>query len=105
MKNLTELMKQAGQMQARMAEMQKKLEGLIVEGQAGGGLVKVRMTGKSAVIGIEIDPTLMKPEEKEIVEDLLIAALGDAKAKAETLMADEMKVVTGGMPIPPGFSL
>ncbi len=105
MKNLTELMKQAGLMQARMADMQKKLEGLTVEGQSGGGLVKVKMTGKSAVTAIEIDPSLLKPEEKEIVEDLLIAALSDAKAKAEAVMAEEMKAVTGGMPMPPGFSL
>ncbi len=105
MKNLTELMKQAGLMQARMADMQKKLEGLTVEGQSGGGLVKVKMTGKSAVTAIEIDPSLLKPEEKEIVEDLLIAALSDAKVKAEAVMAEEMKAVTGGMPMPPGFSL
>jgi nucleoid-associated protein EbfC len=105
MKNLADLMKQAGQMQARMADMQKKLEGLVVEGQSGGGLVKVKMTGKSVVTGIEIDPSLLKPDEKEIVEDLLIAALSEAKAKAEAVMAEEMKVVTGGMPLPPGFGL
>lgn len=105
MKNLADLMKQAGQMQARMTDMQKKLESMIVEGQSGGGMVKVKMTGKSVVTGIEIDPSLLKPEEKEIVEDLLIAALSEAKGKAETLMAEEMKVVTGGMPMPPGFSL
>jgi nucleoid-associated protein EbfC len=105
MKNLTELMKQAGQMQARMAEMQTKLENLTVHGQSGGGLVKVTMTGKSVVTGIDIDPSLMKSDEKEILEDLLVAALADAKGKAETLMANEMKVVTGGMPLPPGFSL
>jgi nucleoid-associated protein EbfC len=105
MKNLTELMKQAGQMQARMADMQKKLEGITVQGQSGGGLVKVRMTGKSVVTGVEIDPSLMKPDEREILEDLLVAALGDAKSKAEAIMAEEMKSVTGGMPLPPGFSL
>lgn len=104
MKNLSDLMKQAGQMQARMAEMQKKLEGMVIEGQSGGGLVKVRMTGKSVVIGIEIDSSLLKPEEKEIVEDLVMAALGEAKSKAEMVMAEEMKSVTGGMPLPPGFS-
>jgi nucleoid-associated protein EbfC len=105
MKNLTELMKQAGQMQARMADMQKKLESLSVHGQSGGGMVKVTMTGKSVVTGIEIDPSLMKTDEKEILEDLLIAALADAKSKAESVMAEEMKTVTGGMPLPPGFSL
>ena len=105
MKNLTDLMKQAGQMQARMADMQKKLEMIIVQGQSGGGMVKVQMTGKSVVTNIKIDPSLMKPEEKEILEDLLIAALSDAKNKAEAVMAEEMKTVTGGMPMPPGFSL
>jgi nucleoid-associated protein EbfC len=105
MKNLTELMKQAGQMQARMADMQKKLESLSVHGQSGGGMVKVTMTGKSVVTAIEIDPSLMKTDEKEILEDLLIAALADAKSKAESVMAEEMKTVTGGMPLPPGFSL
>jgi nucleoid-associated protein EbfC len=105
MKNLADLMKQAGQMQARMADMQKKLETMIVEGQSGGGMVRVKMSGKSVVTAIEIDPSLLKPEEKEIIEDLLIAALSEAKGKAEALMAEEMKVVTGGMPMPPGFSL
>jgi nucleoid-associated protein EbfC len=105
MKNLADLMKQAGQMQARMADMQKKLETLSVHGQSGGGMVKVTMTGKSVVTGIEIDQSLLKPDEKEILEDLLIAALADAKGKAESVMAEEMKTVTGGMPLPPGFSL
>ncbi len=105
MKNLTELMKQAGQMQARMADMQKKLEMMHVMGQAGGGMVKVQMTGKSVVTSIAIDPSLMKIEEREILEDLLIAALADAKGKAEGVMAEEMKTITGGMPMPPGFSL
>jgi nucleoid-associated protein EbfC len=105
MKNLADLMKQAGQMQSRMADMQKKLENLSVYGQSGGGMVKVTMTGKSIVTGIEIDPSLMKADEKEILEDLLIAALSDAKGKAEAVMAEEMKTVTGGMPLPPGFSL
>ena len=105
MKNLADLMKQAGQMQARMADMQKKLETLSVYGQSGGGMVKVTMTGKSVVTAIDIDPSLLKTDEKEILEDLLIAALADAKGKAEQVMAEEMKTVTGGMPLPPGFSL
>jgi nucleoid-associated protein EbfC len=103
MKNLADIMKQAGQMQARMADMQKKLESLSVNGQSGGGLVKVEMTGKMQVTSIEIDPSLLKADEKEIVEDLLVAALADAKGKAETMIAEEMKTVTGGMPLPPGF--
>jgi nucleoid-associated protein EbfC len=103
MKNLADIMKQAGQMQARMADMQKKLEAMTVDGQSGGGLVKVKMSGKMLVTAVEIDPSLLKPEEKEIVEDLLVAALADAKSKAELLMAEEMKTITGGMPLPPGF--
>ena len=105
MKNLADIMKQAGQMQARMADMQARLEATTIEGQSGGGLVKVKMTGKSVVTGLDIDPSLLKADEKEILEDLIIAALADAKNKAENIMAAEMKTVTGGMPLPPGFSL
>ena len=105
MKNLADIMKQAGQMQARMAEMQARLEATTIEGQSGGGMVKVKMTGKSVVTSLDIDPSLLKADEKEILEDLIIAALADAKTKAENIMAAEMKTVTGGMPLPPGFSL
>ncbi len=105
MKNLADIMKQAGQMQARMAEMQARLEATTIEGQSGGGMVKVKMTGKSVVTRLDIDPSLLKADEKEILEDLIIAALSDAKNKAENIMAAEMKTVTGGMPLPPGFSL
>ena len=105
MKNLADIMKQAGQMQARMADMQARLEATIIEGQSGGGMVKVKMTGKSVVTGLDIDPSLLKADEKEILEDLIIAALADAKNKAENIMAAEMKTVTGGLPLPPGFSL
>ena len=104
MKNLADIMKQAGQMQARMAEMQARLEAATIEGQSGGGMIKVKMTGKSVVIGLDIDSSLLKADEKEILEDLIIAALADAKNKAENIMAAEMKTVTGGMPLPPGFS-
>jgi DNA-binding YbaB/EbfC family protein len=105
MKNLNDIMKQVQSMQSRMAEAQSKLDTLSVTGQSGGGLVKVTMSGKSTVTGIEIDPSLIKPDEKEILEDLLIAALADAKSKAEALMAEEMKSVTGGLPLPPGMKL
>ena len=105
MKNLADIMKQAGQMQARMADMQARLEATTIEGQSGGGMVKVTMTGKSVVKSLDIDPSLLKAEEKEILEDLIIAALADAKTKAENIMAAEMKTVTGGLPLPPGFSL
>ena len=104
MKNLADIMKQAGQMQARMAEMQARLEATTIEGQSGGGMIKVKMTGKSVVTSLDIDSSLLKVDEKEILEDLIIAALADAKNKAENIMAAEMKTVTGGMPLPPGFS-
>ncbi len=105
MKNLADIMKQVSTMQARMGDMQKKLEGLSVTGQSGGGLVKVVMNGKSTVQFISIDPSLMKPDEREILEDLLVAALNDAKSKAEVLAAGEMKTLTGGLPLPPGMNL
>ncbi len=91
-------------MQARMAEMQARLEAATIEGQSGGGMIKVKMTGKSVVTSLDIDSSLLKADEKEILEDLIIAALADAKNKAENIMAAEMKTVTGGMPLPPGFS-
>ncbi len=105
MKNLADMMKQAGQLQARMADMQKKLESLQIEGQSGGGLVKVKMSGKAVVSSVVIDPSLMKPDEREILEDLLVAALNDAKSKVDATAAEEMRALTGGMPLPPGFNL
>ncbi len=105
MKNLADMMKQAGLMQARMADMQKKLESMELEGQSGGGMVKVKMTGKATVSSIAIDPSLMKAEEREILEDLLVAAFNDAKSKVDGAAAAEMKTLTGGLPLPPGFNL
>ena len=105
MKNLGDMMKQVQAMQSRIAEMQAKLERATVTGQSGGGLVKVTLNGKSALTGLAIDPSLLKPEEGEILEDLLIAAHGDAKGKLEAMVADEMKSVTGGLPLPPGLKL
>ena len=105
MKNLDDMMKQVQAMQSRMAGMQTKLEQMIVTGQSGGGLVKVTLNGKGAMTGIEIDASLLKPDEKEIVEDLVVAAHTDAKTKSEAMMAEEMKSVTGGMALPPGLKL
>ena len=105
MKNLDDMMKQVQAMQSRMAGMQAKLEQMIVTGQSGGGLVKVTLNGKGAMTGIEIDASLLKPDEKEIVEDLVVAAHTDAKTKSEAMMAEEMKSVTGGMALPPGLKL
>lgn len=92
-------------MQSRMTEMQAKLEEATVTGQSGGGLVKVTLSGKGAMTGLVIDPSLLKPEEKDILEDLIVAAHTDAKAKSEAMMAEEMKAVTGGLPLPPGLKL
>jgi nucleoid-associated protein EbfC len=105
MKNFGDIMKQVQSMQTRMAEMQTKLEGMTLGGQSGGGLVKVSMNGKGQVTSVSIDPSLMKADEREILEDLLVAALSDAKGKVESVAAEEMKSVTGGLPLPPGMKL
>ena len=103
--NIAEIMKQAGQMQAKMADMQAALEKVFVTGQAGGGLVKVTMSGKFSVKAVEIDSSLLKPDEKEMLEDLMITALGDAKLKAEAVAAEQMKAITAGLSLPPGMKL
>lgn len=105
MKNLGDMMKQVQQMQSRMAEMQEKLAAKTVKGVAGGGLVTVELSGKGAMTSVDIDPSLLVADEKEIVEDLIIAAYGDAKNKVEQMMAEQMKEVTGGLPLPPGFQM
>ena len=105
MKNLGDMMKQVQAMQSRMAEVQARLEQASVTGQSGGGLVKVTLNGKGAMTGIAVDASLLKPEDKEIVEDLILAAHTDARNKSEAMMADEMKSVTGGLPLPPGLKL
>ena len=99
------LMKQATQLQAKMQEMQAELDQITVEGIAGGGMVSVTLTAKGDMKGVRIDPSLIKPEEKEIVEDLLVAAHADARRKAETLLQEKMKGLTGGLPLPPGLKL
>jgi len=105
MKNLGNLMKQAQEMQAKMAEMQDRLAELTVEGSSGGGMVVVTLSGKSEMKGVRIDPSLMNGDEAEILEDLIVAAHADAKSKAEARMAEEMKEVTGGLNLPPGMNL
>ena len=99
------MMKQAAQLQSKMKAMQDELELVEVEGLSGGGLVTVRMTAKMDVKAIKIDPSLMKPDDHEILEDLLVAALGDAKRKAEAAMQEKMQALTGGMGLPPGLGL
>ena len=101
MKNLGNMLKQAQQMQTRMAEMQAKLEATVVDGQAGGGMVKVSLTGKGDLKRVSIDPSLM--DDREVLEDLLVAAHADAKQKVEAQMADEMQKATAGLNIPGGL--
>ena len=99
------LMKQAQAMQAKMADAQAQLEMLEVEGRSGGGVVKVTMTAKGALKGLTIDDSLLKVEEKEILEDLIVTAHEDARKKAERLMEEKMRDVTAGLPLPPGMKL
>ena len=105
MKNLAGLMKQASQMQSKMAEMQAKLDAAEVEGEAGAGMVRVTLTGKSDLKRMTIDPKLLDPAEAEMLEDLIVAAHADAKRKVEAIMADEMKNATGGLELPGGMKL
>jgi DNA-binding YbaB/EbfC family protein len=99
------MMKQAAQLQSKMKAMQDELDHIEVEGVSGGGLVNVRMTAKMEVKAIKIDPSLMKADEREILEDLLVTALGDARRKAEAAMQDKMQALTGGLSLPPGLGL
>src|SRR5215211_6389763 len=99
------MMKQAAQLQSKMEALQAELDQIEVEGAAGGGLVSLRLTAKGELKGIKLDDSLLKPEEKEILEDLLVAAHADARRKAEALLQEKMKSLTGGLPLPPGLKL
>lgn len=109
MKSMEEMMQAAQQaaetIQKQMNEMQVKLDKMEVEGQSGGGLVKVRATAKGRIKGVSIDDSLMKPEEKQVLEDLVTAAFNDARDKADRVSAEEMKEMQGSMGLPPGFNL
>ena len=105
MKDIMGLMKQAQAMQARVEEIQAELETLEVEGVSGGGLVRVTLTAKGAMRGLSIDESLLVADEKEILEDLIVAAHADAKGKGERAVEDKMKAVTAGLPLPPGMKL
>ena len=105
MKDFMKMMKQAQEIQGRMAQMQSEVEALELTGTAGAGLVSVTVNGKGVMKGISIDPSLLKPEEAEILEDLIIAAFGDAKAKSEAAMQEKMQELTGGLPLPPDLKL
>src|SRR5262245_11863151 len=103
--DLMGMMKQAKQLQEKMEQAQVEIAATSVEGHSGGGLVTVAATGKGELKSIRIDPSLVKPEEVEILEDLIVAACNDARAKAEAVVADKMRAVTGGMNLPPGMKL
>jgi len=99
------LMKKAQAMQSKLAESQEELSRVEVSGQSGGGLVKVTLSGKGEMRSIKLDPSLMKPEEVEMCEDLIVAAFADAKGKAEAAAAEKMQELTAGLPLPPGMKL
>ena len=105
MVNIGNMMKQAQELQKKMSEAQEKLNLIEVEGVSGGGMVKVLATAKGNIKRIFIDDSLMTKEEKEITEDLIVAAINDAKEKGEQASQEEMKSVTGGIPLPPGMKL
>ena len=105
MKDIMGLMKQAQGLQKKMADAQAELETIEVEGVSGGGVVKIVSTAKGVTKSVSIDASLMVPDEKEILEDLVLAALNDARTKAERLMAEKMGEVTAGLPLPPGMKL
>jgi len=99
------LMKQASDLKTKMEAMQAELDHIEVEGTAGGGMVQVTMTAKGELKSVRFDPSLMKPQDKEIAEDLVVAAHGDARRKAEALLQEKMKSLAGGLPLPPGLKL
>ena len=105
MKNFSGMMKQAQELQTRMTEMQAEMERARVEGQSGGGLVVLTLNGKGELVGAKIDASLAKPGEVEILEDLIVAAHADAKARVERLLQEKMQSLTGGLPLPPGLKL
>ncbi len=97
---LTDIMKQAQKMQAKMAEIQEELADKIVESTSGGGMVKVQVNGRQEVLSIVIEPDVVDPDDVEMLQDLIVAAVNDALHKSQEMMAEEMKKLTGGMSIP-----
>ncbi len=105
MRDFLGMMSKAKELQSRMQQLQDEIAALEVSGVSGGGLVRVTMSGKGDLRSVRIDPSLLKPDEAEILEDLLVAAHADAKGKAEAAMAEKMQSVTGGLSLPPGLKL
>jgi hypothetical protein len=105
MPDILGLMKQAAEFKSKMEAMQAELDRLEVDGAAGGGMVTVKLSGKGDLRGVQIDDSLLKPDQKEILEDLLVAAHADARRKLETLLQERMQSLTGGLQLPPGLKL
>jgi DNA-binding YbaB/EbfC family protein len=105
MKNLGQMMKQAQEMQARMAELQAKLDTVELTGASGGGMVQVTLNGKGEMKKLKLDKSLVDPNDTEVLEDLILAAFNDAKARVEAHVAEEMSKLTGGLKLPPGMKL
>lgn len=103
--DIGKLMKQAQEMQSKMQDAQSDLEQTLVEGKSGGGLVTVTLNGKGEMRGLEIDPSMFSEEDKEVLEDLIIAAHGEARKAMDAAVAEKMKEATAGLPIPPGMNL
>ncbi|MDT9597542.1 YbaB/EbfC family nucleoid-associated protein [Sphingosinicella rhizophila] len=105
MPNFDEIMKMAQNAQAELMKAQAELDQIEVEGVSGGGLVKIRASAKGRIISVDIDESLLQPSEKQMVEDLVAAAMGDARAKADAAAQQEMSKMTSGLPLPPGFKM
>ena len=105
MKNLGQMMKQAQEMQTRMQEMQAGLESMEVDGVSGAGMVTVTMNGKGAARAVSVDPSLLSADEKEVLEDLLVAAFNDARTKVDDHVKEKTAEIMGGLQLPPGMSL
>jgi DNA-binding YbaB/EbfC family protein len=105
MKNLSQMMRQAQEMQERLAQMQARMAETEVTGTAGGGMVQVTMTGKTEAKHVKIDPSMLNAGEAHVLEDLIVAAINDARSKVEARMGEQMAELTGGLPLPPGFKL
>ncbi|MDP6345335.1 MAG: YbaB/EbfC family nucleoid-associated protein [Alphaproteobacteria bacterium] len=105
MKNLSQMMKQAQELQTKMQEMQTRLEGTEITGQSGAGMVEVTLNGKGEMRGLKIDPSLLSAGGGEVLEDLIVAAHNDAKVRVEQHTQEEMGKLTGGLNLPPGMKL
>ena len=105
MKNLAQIMKQAQEMQSKMAEMQENLVNVEITGESAAGMVSVTLNGKGGMIGLNVDPSLINPSDAEVMEDLILAAHNDARAKVDARMQEEPSKMMGGIELPPGMKL